>query len=212
MRAVVIADTHNQHSLIKLPKGDMLIHAGDACGFGNAAELSKFATWFRQQQFKHKIFVAGNHDRECERLGVTGTQDLFGPEVHYLQDTMVDIEGYKIYGTPWQPPFCNWAFNLEEEKMALAFDLIPEYLDILITHGPPKGVGDKISGENIGSRALLAKLIRLDLQARPAFHVFGHCHNGYGVCTGPAGTVFANAAQCDEQYRVVNPPIVLNVY
>ena len=30
----------------------------------------------------------------------------------YLQDSTTQIYGLKIYGTPWQPEFCGWAFNL----------------------------------------------------------------------------------------------------
>ncbi len=210
LRIVCLSDTHTLHRKIKVPAGDILIHAGDACAYGKESEFRDFAEWFIEQPHRHKIFVAGNHDRFCEKH-TRDVPTILGPTVHYLQDALVDIEGLQIYGSPWQPEFCNWAFNLTEERLSIAFALIPENLDILITHGPARVIGDRVKGENIGSFALANHLSGRLLGKEPHYHVFGHCHNGYGVTKGFGGTVAINAAICDEQYRPVNLPIVLNI-
>ena len=98
----------------------------------------------------------------------------------YLQDSTTEIYGIKIYGTPWQPKFCGWAFNLERgQELMDKWDLIPDDTDILITHTPPVGYGDLCSS---GTRAGCVDLL-LSVQHRiqPKYHVYGHIHEGMCV-------------------------------
>lgn len=211
MRIVAISDTHGLHSKLKLPLGRILVHAGDASNQGTEQEFRDFAAWFRLQPHEHKVFVAGNHDRFVESHRRDAVE-MLGPDVHYLQDSGCTIEGYEFWGSPWVAPFCNWAFNASDNVRELAFDLIPADIDILITHTPPYGDQDKFQGEKIGCRSLAQKLFKLDrMDAGPAYHIFGHCHNGYGIRNVEGHRVSANVAQCTEQYKLLNPPVVLNV-
>jgi predicted phosphodiesterase len=201
MRLVLISDTHNQHGKIVLPKGDVLVHAGDFTMGGTESEITAFAAWLDEQDFAHKIVVAGNHDFLFEREPELA-RSLLPADAHYLQDSAVALAGLRFWGAPWQPWFMDWAFNLPRgPELARKWALIPQGIDVLITHGPPQGTGDvTVTGESIGCADLAAALARV----RPRLMVFGHVHEGHGVYGDRV-----NAAICDHRYRPVNPPIVV---
>ena len=209
MRIVAISDTHLQHLRysIKVPEGDLLIHSGDALNSGNAGDLAPFSSWFGGLPHKRKIFVAGNHDRVFEKNPTFARAGL--PKgVIYLQDDQVEIDGFKIYGAPWQPEFLGWAFNLSRGgALREKWDKIPDGIDILITHGPPFGILDRtIEGEYVGCEELLEAVKRV----KPKVHIFGHIHHGYGRKVVD-GTLFVNAATCGEDYVPSHPPIVIDL-
>ncbi len=118
------------------------------------------------------------------------------------------IEGIHIYGSPWQPWFHDWAFNLRRgPEIRAKWRLIPPKTDVLITHGPPYGHGDRtILGEIIGCRDLLEVVERI----RPRFHIFGHIHEGAGL-TANEHTDFINASSCNHRFEPVNEPIVFEI-
>ena len=221
MRIVFISDTHSLHDrmLAPVPDGDLLIHAGDATMMGRMNEIAAFGAWFKHLPHKHKIFIAGNHDWMFEK-NRTMAESLLNNgilnmepanKIVYLQDSGVEIEGLKIYGSPWQPSFYNWAFNLDRgETIRRKWELIPEGLDILITHGPPMGIHDQISAhlgsEHLGCEELMTMIERV----KPKIHVFGHIHGGYGK-TQYVNTLFINAAICNEAYKPVNEPIIVDL-
>lgn len=191
----------------------MLIHAGDACSSGSEKEFRDFASWFRDQLFKYKIFVAGNHDRFVES-NRRDAVEMLGPDIIYLQDEQVTIEGFDIYGSPWVPAFCNWAFNCDERQLQLAADAIPSQLDILITHSPPHGLLDDglrfgYQHTHIGSTPLTYKLASQG-EAGPQYHIFGHNHCAYGVTCTATG-IAANVAQVNEEYKLAHPPVVFQL-
>ena len=127
----------------------------------------------------------------------------------YLCDEGITCEGLYIYGSPWQPYFYNWAFNLSRGAACLnKWREIPEHTDVLLTHGPPLGHGDLCSS---GVRAGCVDLL-LEIQNRihPKLHVFGHIHEGAGISTD-GKTVFLNAASCDLSYKPSNPVLFWDV-
>jgi hypothetical protein len=126
----------------------------------------------------------------------------------YLQDSGVDIDGIKFWGSPWQPEFYNWAFNLPRgPELARVWAQIPNDTDVLITHGPPYGVLDEIyHGKRVGCQDLSDALERV----KPKVHVFGHIHEGYGVLE-QNGTTYVNASLCNQYYQLVHSPIVIDV-
>src|SRR5271170_4080000 len=175
--------------LAPVPDGDILIHAGDATMMGRMNEIAAAGVWMRNLPHKHKIFVAGNHDWMFEKnptlavdlfnQGILGLTDK--PGSTYLQDSEVTVEGLRIYGSPWQPRFYDWAFNLDRGAAIKAkWDLIPEGLDVLITHGPPMGIHDQIT-PHLGSNHLgCEELMTAVERVKPKIHVYGHIHGGYG--------------------------------
>ncbi len=206
MRIVCVSDTHLKHDEITLPDGDVLIHAGDSTSRGRAHEIDAVNTWFGKQKHKNKILIAGNHDFGFE-------QDVFARNqiihAHYLEDEELIIDGVKFWGSPWQPRFFNWAFNLERgAPLRKKWDLIPKDTNVLITHGPPFGILDMTDrGEPVGCEALRPKVLELE---HLKLHVFGHIHESYGVHDN-GYTKFVNASICTLRYQATNLPIVIDL-
>ena len=118
MKITFISDTHTKHHQVtsQLPGGDLLIHAGDLMNSGhNKNEINYFCEWFESQDYKHKIFIAGNHDKMFEDHPLESNTIVNNYDVTYLQDDEDIIDGIKIYGSPWQPEFYDWAFNLPKD-------------------------------------------------------------------------------------------------
>jgi hypothetical protein len=203
-RIICISDTHNRHAELALPEGDVLIHSGDFTMHGTAEETRAFAEWFLDQSHPHKILVAGNHEHLFEKEPDTARALL--PGVHYLQDSGVDLDGVHFWGSPWQPEYGGWAFNLPKgEALARKWRQVPSGLDVLITHVPPSGVMDLITnGIAIGCEALHSELRRI----RPHLHAFGHAHESRGV-QQTGGWLSINAAICDEHYHVMHQPVIV---
>jgi hypothetical protein len=126
-------------------------------------EVKEFLDWFSNTPFTHKVFIAGNHDWGFEKNHDIAP-DYKEKGVHYLFDSMVELDGVKIYGSPWQPEFYDWAFNLPRgEKLAEKWSKIPEGLDILVTHGPAHGMVDHtMQGLNVGCKIYLIEFWKLN--------------------------------------------------
>lgn len=217
MKVVCLSDTHGEHRKVGVPEGAILIHAGDFMTNGdNYREVEDFNDWLGTLPHLHKIVIAGNHDRlfearpDARKLLTNAT---------YLEDESVNVRGLTIYGSPWQPEFCNWAFNLPRgEPLAEKWKLIPDCTDILVTHGPPWGYQDylpvrrphgQIAGmdrQHLGCEELLKRV----QEVKPLLHVFGHIHYAAGY-TQDAHTTYVNAAICDERYRAKQKPTVIDL-
>lgn len=208
MRFVVISDTHGFHrDLPRLPKGEVLIHAGDISNMGREAEVKDFLDWFSRQDYKYKIFIAGNHDFLFERFPDV-VPSLIPENVIYLEDSSVEIDGIKIYGSPITPFFYNWAFNRRRGLQIKPYwEKIPADTDILITHGPVYGILDKTTGGDLtGCRALQERMKTLHVK----FHLCGHIHEAYGKIK-KKGTTYINASILNEHYRITNKPVVFSM-
>ena len=217
MVITLISDTHNKHKQVtsSLPGGDLLIHAGDISSMGYKHEIQQFCKWFNSlENYTVKTFIAGNHDFGFEKEPEM-TKEVVGSYkgIDYLQDSFlgygVDTENYvKIYGSPWQPEFHNWAFNLPKDGWELEqkWDDIPEDTDILITHGPAFGYLDTVMGryENLGCELLVNRIKKI----KPKIHVCGHIHSGYGYVFD-GDTHFINASVLDEQYQYTQKPLTV---
>lgn len=208
MRLVIISDTHGQMDKIVLPEGDILIHAGDATYQGTVAEISKFNNHLEpyKDKYKHILFVPGNHDWLFETNKYEARKIMTNATV--LIDEEIIIEGKKFYGSPWQPEFCAWAFNVKRGPLiARKWDLIPTDTNILITHGPVKGILDTCPD---GFRAGCEELWKKVVEIKPELHICGHIHHAYGM-QNFNGTTFINASICDEMYMTTNKPFVVDL-
>lgn len=208
MRIVCLSDTHSLHPAMyhEIPDGDVLVHAGDFTSLGLLQEVVNFNEWIRQLPHTHKIVIAGNHDVCFEQDSEFSEAYLW--DCTYLQDSGVVIEGVHFYGTPWQPSFMDWAFNLDtEEELDQKWQLIPSTTDVLLSHCPPKGILDEARpGEPLGSSTLNKRV----LEIQPKLHVFGHIHESYGKIK-QGKTSFVNAAICDATYSPGNRAIVVDI-
>jgi Icc-related predicted phosphoesterase len=207
MKIVFISDTHGKHDELQLPKGDLLIHAGDVSPRGTLPQMQAFLDWFEKQPFKYKVFIAGNHDFIAERNPVL-FESLIPINCIYLKNSGIAIEGIHIWGSPITPWFYDWAFNRHRGKpIAKYWDMIPENTDILVTHGPPFGVLDEtVTGFKVGCEELGKKL--KDLKVK--IHVFGHIHEAYGV-KKVGETTFINASVLDINYKLSHKPVVQEI-
>jgi Icc-related predicted phosphoesterase len=215
MKITLISDTHTRHHEITndLPGGDLLIHSGDLMNSGrNIEDIKSFCKWFDSlDQYTHKVFIAGNHDRMFQEDPERAMEIVNSyKNITYLQDSWVEVgddnEMVKIYGSPWQPWFYDWAFNLQRNSIGLAakWEAIPEDTDIVVTHGPAYGMVDTVAGrqyDNLGCELLRE---RLDL-IQPKIHTCGHIHTGYGH-TLNEGTHYFNASVLDERYEYTQNP------
>ncbi|GAB1609370.1 metallophosphoesterase domain-containing protein 1-like [Argonauta hians] len=230
LRFVCISDTHSNIESRPdfVPEGDVLIHAGDFTKCGRLEEVRQFNDFLGTLPHQHKVVIAGNHEISFDAKLLKEPNYLFKPEIErdfknfqmeaaktlltnctYLEDACIDINGYKIYGSPWQPVFHNWGFNVPRGKEILEkWNLIPDDVDILVTHGPPLGYGDTcISGVRAGCVDLLNTIQK---RVMPKFHIFGHIHEAYGIETDNT-TTFINASNCTFHYCLSNPAIVFDL-
>ena len=217
MKITFISDTHTKHHQItsQLPGGDLLVHAGDFTSRGYKHEIQQFFKWFNGlDSYTNKIVISGNHDLMFEDDPMLA-KDIIShyPNVTYLQDDLEVIgENYsssvKVYGSPWQPEFYNWAFNLPRngEELKEKWDEIPHNMDIVVTHGPAWGHLDTVVGQsmNLGCE-LLAERLKV---VKPKIHVFGHIHSGYGY-KFHEGTHYFNAAVLGEDYVFTQKPMTV---
>ena len=208
MKITCFSDTHRHRP--ELGKGDMLIFAGDD-DITDIKTLINFTQYIKKQDFKYKIMIGGNHDFFIKNL--FAKEYLIENNIIYLEDQMIEIEGIKIYGTPYTPQFMNWAFMESEDMLLKRYSLIPKDVNILVSHGPAYGVRDQIvygnspsikSGKFLGSKALAEVLPSLiDLK----YHIFGHIHGSYGTTHSSI-----NCSICDERYNMANEPIELCLF
>lgn len=208
MKFVAISDTHCRHHQLKLPEGDVLLHAGDISYRGFKSEITDFFNWFGQQKFTHKIVIAGNHDFYLEKLKADEIKALIPKGVTYLNDSFIVIEGIKIWGSPVTPWYYNWAFNRHRgAAINKHWNLIPADTNVLLTHGPVYGILDSLlNGRNTGCRDLLHKVKEI----KPQAHVFGHIHESYGMVKR-FGVRFINACVLNESYERINKPVVFEL-
>jgi predicted phosphohydrolase len=203
MRIVAVADTHTFESdLGEVPDGDVFVHAGDMVRAGTLDELEGVAAWISGLPHRYKVIVAGNHDWCFDRERAAAIA-LFAGGITYLQDQEALIDGVRFWGSPWQPEFNDWAFNLPRgAALADKWALIPDNVDVLITHGPPAGFGDS-SGVN--GRQGCEDLTRAVRRSKPSLHMFGHIHEDGGVWRD-GDTLFANVTtwECERQATVID--------
>lgn len=207
IRIACISDTHGQHAKLTVPDGEVLIHAGDFMAFGDRPkEIVDFNQWLGKQPHLHKVVIAGNHDLMFERHP-GAARELLGNAI-YLENSGVELLGLKIWGSPVQPEFNSWAFNVARGAAIRRYwRMIPPNTDILVTHGPPFGVLDRAySSPHLGCEELLLSIEEI----RPRLHVFGHIHGGHGS-SASNGTQFVNASVVNEAYRVVYDPQVVEI-
>ena len=206
-----ISDLHGVKP--KLEGGDLLIVAGDLTSTDEYDQYVDFCDWLEAQPYRLKVIIAGNHDNKIQEGIDFDFSDL---NIKYLEDSECEFEGLKIWGSPWTKtfekmnPHCK-AFTFDtEEELDSKFSLIPDDIDILITHSPPFAIRDlTIDGRNVGSISLLTKI----LNVRPRLHVFGHIHEDGGQQLlmrsekGDNEIQFINASQVNERYLNVHKPI-----
>lgn len=206
IKIACISDTHGLHNSVEIEPVDLLLHAGDFSNVGYKNQIKQFANWFKDQPAKEKVCIAGNHDFYAES-DPEGVAKLFSSkDIVYLHDAAHEYEGLEIWGSPYQPSFGDWAFNLDGyDALDKVWSKIPDTTDILITHGPAFGRLDEVARppqDRVGCKSLLKHIERV----RPKLHLFGHIHEAWGTeLSEDLGVWFTNASICTLSYHPTNP-------
>ncbi|UPX12880.1 uncharacterized protein EKO05_0003415 [Ascochyta rabiei] len=201
-RIVCISDTHNNTP--KLPAGDVLIHAGDLTNQGSFDELERAVAWLEKTDFEAKIVVAGNHEitldeQFYEKKGARwkwpapqsprGCMKLLreSKTITYLENESMTVclrkpagphTWFRVFGSPRTPGPGKWAFEYQEQDAQGLWAEIPDDVDLVVTHTPPRGHCDAATKDDrSGCPALLRRLA----EVRPLLHVCGHIHEARGI-------------------------------
>lgn len=187
-----IGDTHSYHHLLTIPDGiDIIIHSGDFSNYydvyKNEPEAKDFLNWYAALEIKHKILIAGNHDALAFHWNSKFKELCKELNIIYLENESVTIDGINIWGSPHTPQFGNWYFMKNRSKLDKVWQTIPDDTDIVVVHGPPKGLLDLSYDryntlEMCGCSALKKRLLKI----QPKLCLFGHIHNNSDIIN--AGT------------------------
>jgi len=211
MKICAVSDTHQQEPDVVIPECDLLIHSGDIDA-RDLVDVIHFYRWFSKQPAYYKIYVPGNHDFFFESHLMLCREEM--KDVHVLVNNGITIEGIKIWGSPITPTFFNWAFMADRgDEIKQYWDMIPNDIDVLVTHGPAYRMLDYINVKSghVGCYDLGKAIERI----RPKVHIFGHIHESHGkiVHTWETNktTTFINASQLDGDYDLVHKPITIEI-
>lgn len=201
-KLVCFSDIHEQWEdhVLSPPEGDILIFAGDWSFLGKFLPTNSFNLWLEKYGFgrRRNVVVAGNHEVEFSR---DSSRKSWLSAATYLEHELLDIDGLRIFGSPYSKEFGNWVYGVSGDKAERIWNQIPEDIDVLVTHGPPFGILDQNEqGEHCGCPYLLERVKKI----KPKVHIFGHIHESFGQVK-KHGIKFANVSICNLRYYPVNP-------
>lgn len=208
----MISDTHSMHGFLKnLPDADMIVHSGDVSKRGTKQQVQDFVYWYSKLPYKYKVFIAGNHDFLFEDHAEVA-KSLIPSNLIYLENSAIEIEGLRIWGSPITPWFHSWAFNrYRGDAIDKYWQQIPSDVEFLVTHGPPAMILDEVNNyyspvKNVGCSNLKDKLFTLkDLKLMQ----FGHIHEAAGVAklyNNYNEVTCVNASSVDVNYEMQTKP------
>jgi Icc-related predicted phosphoesterase len=205
LKIVAVSDTHCHplDRIIGSLEGDLLIHAGDAMNLGPEEEFHPVVRELEKirSQFKHVIYVPGNHDFFVEQEPELARAALNKIDVHVLVHEPLELDGITFFGSPYVPLPPAWAFSFGAADQTHRWRHV-ERMDVLITHGPPRAVLD----HGYGCNFLRTAVERL----QPDLHIFGHMHEHGGESVQWDHTQFVNVAICNREYWPAIRPRVLD--
>lgn len=197
MKILHLSDTHGcHHRMADLPEADVVIHSGDFTMNGSEQEAVDFLNWFCDLDYRHKIFICGNHDESLYGAGIDGLD----VNTHYLCNSGIELFGLKFYGVPMFMRDCVTG------RQDVNYAKIPVDTNILITHAPPYGIMDSDDNVNYGSRELLLRLGTV----KPRLHLFGHIHAAHGTELHD-GIIFSNGAVMNADYSDFASPNLIEI-
>jgi len=204
IKIVCISDSHRQHWRMDIPDGDILLFAGDA-ELDSFNALQDFNNWLGTLNFKHIVVIGGNHDMVLANY-VMEEKEMFFSNAIYLENTSVQIEGIKIFGSPYSLRFFSWAFMKSEKQLEQMWELIPKNTDIVLTHSPCRNILDvtTTTDENCGSFSLRNKIKELQTK----IHICGHLHSSHGKYTDYK-TDYYNVSMLNDYYQYIFEPTVI---
>lgn len=182
------------------PHVDVLLHCGDLTQVGGVPSFKKALKRLSSIDAELKLVIAGNHDLELDKLYWTNEPEEHDRALNVMTGSIAAEAGvtyltegthyftlssgakFSIYASPYTPVYGDWAFTYErnQDRFSIrsnATTPIPNNVDIVMTHGPPKGVLDWCPDGHVGCENSYQAVRR----AKPIIHCFGHVHGGYGT-------------------------------
>jgi len=245
IRIVAFSDTHTMHRGLWVPPGDIFVHAGDAFAqwaYGHH-EFAEFCDWMEKLPFERKVFCSGNHDRVLDPI-LPGIDPYKDPEyessfeckfrefgIDYLwsgrQQLHMPEFDLNFWGCPWS--LSNGKVSRNRAFQDDIYWVPPEpddRCDIMITHGPPKGIldstvwGIRVPGQYKGQGT--QNVLDAAMVLKPKVHIFGHIHQNHGCLFGNdaslphvprelANTAFVNAANSNFSWFASRPAVVIDL-
>lgn len=190
--------------------------------------------WERQYNLEYFVDYMNEFQRsmDCPIVMIQGNHDFWdrgifnkSENIHVIHNSGIELLGLKIWGSPYTPPFFNWNHMLEDGPYGLDNifkEMMPDELDILLSHGPPKGYCDMVKrqSKHLGSISLYDGI----LLHKPRYVFCGHIHTGNrkekiihmdsDVSWNESCTMVYNVSVLDENYNfmVDNPaPDMLSI-
>ena len=213
MKIIATSDCHfpltDVHHLF--PEGDVLVVAGDFMYSGAEREwyprLEALADLIKAKNYKHTLFVPGNHDIFFQLYAGPCIQEMKALGVHCLTPTkpVVEIDGVRFGGCPYVTNLPNWAYNSDEDSIWGYLDSLGRR-DVIIAHSPPRGVLDSDGRGNYGTGALRKYIARYE----PEIVICGHVHESYGTQVVGRTHVY-NSSMCNSSYKQVNPAMEIEI-
>lgn len=217
MRLVVISDTHGFENQLTIPECDFLLHCGDFSRSGWHKPVRKFMKWFSSQPATHKIYVAGNHDKSFETEPAFKQEILLNfPDLNYLENTSIELESIKFWGTPYSVQFFDWAFMYDRggNKANKIWNSMPRDTDIVLSHGPPLNILDwspvihQYYPQNAGCPIMRHRIE----ETAPKLVCIGHIHESRGIDTSTLDPTWViNASIWDHHINKIHKPVVIDI-
>jgi Icc-related predicted phosphoesterase len=164
-------------------------------------------------RFKLVLYIPGNHDICVEKEPMRCREYFETSNMKMLLHRPYEWKGIKFFGSPYQPDFYQWSFQYPRWDGARVWNAIPEDSDVVITHGMPEGILDASGRElftrdeaHLGCKALRERLRII----KPKIFAGGHLHHQGGQSVEENGTIWVNAAMCDDQYKPTRKPVVID--
>jgi Icc-related predicted phosphoesterase len=214
-----ISDTHSRHQELTVPRADVVIHCGDEANarkpWLNKTESCSFFDWYSSLDIETKVFVPGNHSTAIAE-GLVKPSDY--PTVRFLVHEAMTIAGVRLFGSPYTPTFLDWAYMKSHQELDAILTTIPVGIDILVTHGPPKGILDVTHDWgmkeliHVGAKSLAE---HVEKRIKPRIHAFGHLHDEAGIRnfgTVTRGTTqFINCSVVNSRGKFCNNGILVAI-
>ena len=187
---------------------DVAIHCGDLTEESKLEECRAILRLLMDIEAPLKLVIAGNHDFTMDisafREKVAQARPPLDPdlvrkvygdygEARQLFENarsagifFLDEGSYQfalkngatlaVYASPYIPSLGDWGFQYHPSQ-GHDFEIL-KGVDLVMTHGPPRGIMDYTESKQ---RAGCPDLFGAIARARPRLHCFGHIHEGWGA-------------------------------
>ena len=224
MKIAVTSDLHG--NLPKIKPCELLLICGDICpvenhkiDFQESWLINTFFPWIKECKSHRVMFIAGNHDFYFTKRKFDDINPIKDKLIYLHNNSAIycnnDLQKVKVFGNPYCKQYGNWAFMESPEMLYEYYSMIPDELDIFISHDAPQlgHLGTILEEGNwqYGKDAGNYSLGQFVLNKKPKYAFCGHIHSGDHTLTNIEGIKVANVSLVDEKYQPVNSVLYLDI-